>query len=42
MNESLQFNTNSIFYPVQFMALLHDHSYTAHAMGYTATLNAMD
>ncbi|AQL03364.1 hypothetical protein ZEAMMB73_Zm00001d045886 [Zea mays] len=26
----------------KFMALLHDHSYTAHAMGYTATLNAMD
>jgi len=34
-------STDSIFYHVQLMALLHGHSYTAHAMGCTAALKAM-
>lgn len=40
-NASLQFSTDSIFYLVQLTALLHGHSYTAHAMGCTAALKAM-
>ncbi|AQK40716.1 Bifunctional dethiobiotin synthetase/78-diamino-pelargonic acid aminotransferase mitochondrial [Zea mays] len=34
-------STASIFYLVQLTALLHGHSYTAHAMGCTAALKAM-
>ena len=39
MNASLQFSTDSIL--VLLTALLHGHSYTAHAMGCTAALKAM-
>lgn len=41
MDLAIEVNTDKFFYLVQLTALLHGHSYTAHAMGCSAAVKAI-